>query len=95
MFGRGRRAEEISPPGKPVQPIDTSSNDRPASKIVDLPPAKEISVKLQTEPPTSVTNKDEQGHALSPEAELPGEIPQIRAPEDDEEKAIGVSPDER
>ncbi|CAH1395868.1 unnamed protein product [Nezara viridula] len=96
VFGRGRRAEEISPPGKPVPSNDTNTNESKSAPrvVVGLPPTKE-GLKLQTETSSVFHAKDDQGPVLTPEAEVPGEIPPSQAQEDDEEKAIGVSPDGR
>ncbi|XP_014286285.1 uncharacterized protein Wnk isoform X4 [Halyomorpha halys] len=96
VFGRGRRAEEISPPGKPVPSNDTNTNENKSAPrvVVGLPPTKEA-LKLQAETSSVFPAKDDQGPVLTPEAELPGEIPPSQAQEDDEEKAIGVSPDGR
>lgn len=96
VFGRGRRAEEISPPGKPVPSNDTNTNENKSTPrvVVGLPPTKEA-LKLQTETSSVFPAKDDQGPVLTPEAEMPGEIPPSQTQEDDEEKAIGVSPDGR
>lgn len=97
VFGRGRRAEEISPPGKPVPSNDTNTNESKSSTprvVVGLPPTKEA-LKLQTETSSVFPAKDDPGSVLTPEAEIPGEIPPSQSQEDDEEKAIGVSPDGR
>lgn len=93
VLGRGRRSEEISPPGKQVPSSESTANENRLSKVVELPLTKDqLSLKTSEETATEAVFKDGQQVpiVITPETE-------VSAPtqEDDEEKAIGVSPDGR
>lgn len=96
VLGRGRRGEEVSPPGKQVP--STNSAESATNEKRALKGGKEQQVLV---PLSSTAGEDEPAKELpplgvSPDVEVSTELPPISKPqEDDEEKAIGVSPDGR